>query len=162
MRVVDNPPEGMPLREAVLLWGEILDLGGPMNAGGLIPGAVGPTGVAVMPATTRDTIGRAMRRMNPAGMARMALAVQAYLSVLGMAMVTAVDEEIQPAQREGTSGLLTVGFSTWFGTLDFWITWGWSWAVQARGPHSGHPSSLNPGKPTWRKQPKFSGFLLGL
>ena len=77
-RLIDAPPEDMPLREAVLLWGEALDLGGRVNDGGLLPGAVGPTGVVVVPANIRDNVDRALRNLNPAGMARMAIAAQAY------------------------------------------------------------------------------------
>ena len=66
-----------------------------------------------MPAGIRDNIGRAFRNMNLAGMARMAIAAQAYLSILGMTMVRAVDEEIQRAlDRQGLTLPLVTSTTT--------------------------------------------------
>ena len=90
----------MPLRESILLWGEILCLGGESAEGDHLPGAATDGRVRVDPPAIETRIRQVMRRMTPAGMMRMVSGLQAYLSLLGMELVIAVNDIVQRAPNE--------------------------------------------------------------
>ena len=97
-RLIENPPPDMLLREA-LSRGEILCLGGETAEGHHLPGSVTDGRVRVAPPAIAARITQVMTRMMPSGMMRMVAGLQAYLSVLGMELVIAVNDVVQRAQN---------------------------------------------------------------
>ena len=83
----------------MLLWGEILCLGGEQAEGDQLPGAVVDRGVKVAPPAIAARIRQVMKRVTQTGTIRMAAGLQAYLSVLGMELVVAVNDAVQRAQN---------------------------------------------------------------
>ena len=96
---MDNPPPDMPLREAVLIWGEILCIGGETAQGDHLPGAVAAGRVRVSPRSLDARVTQVLRRMSPAGMMRMMAGLHAFLSILQMELVVAVNDVVQRAQN---------------------------------------------------------------
>ena len=94
-----NPPPDMPLREAVLIWGGILCIGGETAQRDHLPGAVADGRVRVSPRSLEARVTQVLRRMSPAGMMRMMAGLHAFLSILQMELVVAVNDVVQRAQN---------------------------------------------------------------